>query len=87
MVSSAAVTGAKRDVSNSQIEYFKRVKALKLNHPALIGFGISNYKTFQNACQHSNGAIVGSAFIKLLEENGNNPEKIKKFINNLRNEQ
>jgi tryptophan synthase alpha chain len=86
MVSSAAVTGAKSDVSDSQVEYFERVKGLKLKHPAIIGFGISNYKTFQNACQHSHGAIVGSAFIKLLEEYGNSTEKIKEFINTLRNE-
>jgi len=86
MVSSAAVTGAKKDVSEKQIEYFKRVNSLGLKHPALIGFGISNRETFQRACQYSKGAIVGSAFIKLLDENGNDPEKIKEFIKSLRNE-
>ena len=87
MVSSAAVTGAKEDVSDKQIKYFEKVNALKLSHPAIIGFGISNNQTFQNACQYSKGAIVGSAFIKLLEKYGNNPKMIKKFINTLKNEQ
>ena len=86
MVSSAAVTGAKKDVTEKQIEYFKRVKALNLQHPALIGFGISNHETFSRACQYSKGAIVGSAFIRLLEKYGNDPDKIKEFIRSLKNQ-
>ena len=50
-----------------QIEYFKRIKKLNLSNPLLIGFGISNKKTFQAACQNSNGAIIGSAYIKYIE--------------------
>ncbi len=84
MVSSAAVTGTKEDVTENQIKYFERVKDLQLQNPALIGFGISNRQTFQRACQHSYGAIVGSAFIKLLAKHGNNPEKINKFISSLK---
>lgn len=87
MVSSAAVTGAKKDVTEKQIEYFKRVKALNLQHPALIGFGISNHETFSRACQYSKGAIVGSAFIRLLEKYGNDPDKIKEFIRSLKNQE
>jgi len=84
MVSSAAVTGAKKDVSEKQIEYFKRVNSLGLKHPALIGFGISNRETFQRACQYSKGAIVGSAFIKLLDKYGNDPVKIREFVKKLK---
>ncbi len=84
MVSSAAVTGAKKDVSEKQLEYFKRVNGLGLKHPTLIGFGISDRNTFERACQYSKGAIVGSAFIKLLNEYGNDPKKIKEFINSLK---
>ncbi len=84
MVSSAAVTGAKKDVSEKQVEYFKRVNSLQLIHPTLIGFGISNNETFSRACQYSKGAIVGSAFIKLLDEHGSDPQKIKEFISYIR---
>ena len=35
-----------------------------------IGFGISDYQTFSKACQYSNGAIIGSAFIKYLSCQG-----------------
>ncbi len=86
MVSSAAVTGAKKDVSEKQVEYFKRVNDLNLKHPALIGFGISNRETFERACEYSKGAIVGSAFIKLLEHYGSDPEHIDRFVKSLKDE-
>ena len=70
MVSSYSVTGAKDSFDKYQIEYFKRIKKLNLSNPLLIGFGISNKKTFQAACQNSNGAIIGSAYIKYIENHG-----------------
>ena len=70
MVSSYSVTGAKDSFDKYQIEYFKRIKKLNLSNPLLIGFGISNKKTFQAACHNSNGAIIGSAYIKYIENHG-----------------
>jgi tryptophan synthase alpha chain len=67
MVSSASVTGAKTEVSDGQRAYFQRVNQMNLKSPTLIGFGISSLETFRNACQYSQGAIIGSAFIKVLE--------------------
>ena len=78
MVSSYSVTGAKDSFDKYQIEYFKRIKKLNLSNPLLIGFGISNKKTFQAACQNSNGAIIGSAYIKYIENHG--VSKTKDFI-------
>ena len=78
MVSSYSVTGAKDSFDKYQIEYFKRIKKLNLSNPLLIGFGISNKKTFQTACQNSNGAIIGSAYIKYIENHG--VSKTRDFI-------
>ena len=78
MVSSYSVTGAKDNFDKYQIEYFKRIKKLNLSNPLLIGFGISNKKTFQAACQNSNGAIIGSAYIKYIENHG--VSKTRDFI-------
>ena len=78
MVSSYSVTGAKDSFDKYQIEYFKRIKKLNLSNPLLIGFGISNKKTFQSACQNSNGAIIGSAYIKYIENHG--VSKTRDFI-------
>ena len=82
MVSSYSVTGARDSFDKYQIEYFKRIKKLNLSNPLLIGFGISNKKTFQSACQNSNGAIIGSAYIKYIENYG--VSKTRDFINLIR---
>jgi len=67
MVSSAAVTGAQSSF-DSRLAYFDRINAMGLKNPRLIGFGVSNKATFDAVNQHASGAIVGSAFIKILEQ-------------------
>jgi|TARA_Y100000992_G_scaffold300078_1_gene267994 tryptophan synthase alpha chain len=84
MVSSSSVTGAKNDFNKEQINYFKRIESMKLKTPTIIGFGISNSKTFKTATKHSDGAIIGSAFINFLEKKG--VQKINEFINNIKSE-
>ncbi len=64
MVSAHSITGARTGISQEQITYFERVKAMNLKNPRLIGFGISDSETFTTASNYSNGAIIGSAFIK-----------------------
>lgn len=78
VVASASITGAKGEISNSQIEYFERIKGMNLKSKLVIGFGISDKSTFDTACRYSNGAIVGSAFIKHIGDTG--VEKINDFI-------
>lgn len=83
MVSSNATTGAKSSVSDFQKEYFERINSSGLKNPRLIGFGISNAETFANACQYASGAIIGSAFVKALEDDLPLSEKISRFINSI----
>ena len=85
VVSSYSVTGSKNDISAQQIEYFKRIKNLNLNNPTLVGFGIHNKKTFQTACNYTNGAIIGSAFIKSLKNSDNLKQSIREFVNGIKN--
>ncbi|GAB4330748.1 MAG: tryptophan synthase subunit alpha [Flammeovirgaceae bacterium] len=80
MVSSASTTGAKQEISQKQLDYFTRVKKMNLKNPTLIGFGISNKETFDGACHYANGAIIGSAFIKVLAGSKNLEEDIKNFV-------
>ncbi len=70
MVSSASVTGSSTGFGNAQEDYFKRIASLSLANPLIVGFGIKDSKTFQQATKHTNGAIIGSAFIKMLSEKG-----------------
>ena len=78
VVASASITGAKGEISDSQIEYFERIKGMNLQSKLVIGFGISDKATFDTACTYSNGAIVGSAFIKHIGESG--VDEIDNFI-------
>lgn len=70
MVSSASVTGAKNTFGDAQIDYFKKVEAMNLKAPQIVGFGISNKETFESAVQYTKGAIIGSAFIKMITDKG-----------------
>ena len=83
MVSSSSITGAKTGISEEQINYFERIKALNLNNPKLIGFGISNHETFETACQYANGAIIGSAFIKALSKGNDINETCTNFVEHI----
>ena len=67
-VSTDATTGAQDNFSPATVSYFQRISAMQLRNPTLVGFGISNQATFSAACQHSAGAIVGSAFVRLLDQ-------------------
>lgn len=80
MVSSASITGAKKGVSQEQIDYFERIKAMNLSNPLLIGFGISDHHTFSTASRYASGAIIGSAFVKLLGTSKNYRQDIKEYI-------
>ncbi|MFD2573998.1 tryptophan synthase subunit alpha [Spirosoma soli] len=84
MVSSASITGSVKGISESMQTYFERIQAMNLRNPRLIGFGINNHETFDTACQYANGAIVGSAFIRHLEQHGTSPESIKAFVETIR---
>lgn len=80
LLSSSSITGKNLEVSNTIEDYYKRIKTMQLNNPAIIGFGISNNETFSKACEYARGAIVGSAFVKFLgTENylGRIPEFVK----------
>ncbi|RKF04483.1 tryptophan synthase alpha chain [Tenacibaculum lutimaris] len=70
VVASASITGAKGEVSEEQITYFKRIQAMDIQSKLIVGFGISDNKTFTTACEYMNGAIIGSAFIKELDKKG-----------------
>jgi tryptophan synthase alpha chain len=77
MVSTAATTGGTLQASKEREEYFKKIAALEI--PSLIGFGIHDKASFQHAASFSNGAIIGTAFIKALEQG-----RVVEFIESLK---
>lgn len=75
MVSSAATTGAQKDFDSQKQAYFKKIEDMNLRNPRMVGFGISNKQTFDAACSHASGAIIGSRFVTLLNEAEGDAEK------------
>jgi len=84
MVAESSTTGSRSAVKDHQVEYFRRIGSMKLEIPFLAGFGIFNHETFQSACSYASGAIIGSAFITMLEREGFSEEKIGDFIRMIR---
>ena len=82
MVRSYNVTGAIKSFNSFQKRYFKRINEMNLNSPLLVGFGVSNKNTFIDAGKYSRGAIIGSAYINWICENG--IYKTSEFIKSLR---
>ncbi len=83
-VSDASITGARSGISERQEAYFKRLQSLDLQHPFLIGFGISDNETFRKACQYAKGAIIGSAFINALKEADELGDGIENFVHSIK---
>lgn len=81
MVSSASVTGGQSGFGTIQTDYFERIANMNLNNPQIVGFGISNNETFTQATSFAKGAIIGSAFIKHVTNNGIN--EIDSFVKHI----
>lgn len=81
-VSSSSITGSDKDFSPVEI-YLERLQEMNLKNPILVGFGIKDKHTFDMACSHANGAIIGSAYIKALENATHVEEATKTFLNSI----
>ena len=84
VVSQSSITGKTGDISDAQQKYFDRINAMNLSSPSLIGFGIHDKKTYEVACTNSNGAIIGSAFIRALEGTMSLEKNIEEFVQAIR---
>ena len=82
MVSSASVTGSTSGFGDTQEAYFNRIKALELQNPQIVGFGIKDNETFLKATNSTKGAIIGSAFIKMITKDGKSG--IPAFVKSIR---
>lgn len=83
IVSQSSITGNQSGISDEQLAYFNTIRSMKLQSPTLIGFGIHDKATRGIANQYSNGAIVGSAFIRTLENSKDYLSTIQSFISRL----
>jgi tryptophan synthase alpha chain len=81
-VSSSATTGKDKDFSAVE-KYLERLQSMQLKNPVLVGFGIKDKETFESACKYANGAIIGTAYIKMLEDSKDIQKGTKDFLQNI----
>lgn len=79
-VSSSSTTGNNKAIEDQSM-YFKHLHDMKLQNPILVGFGIKDSATFDAACEYTNGAIIGSAYIKALSNTTDIDRSTKEFLN------
>ncbi len=84
MVSSASITGSTAGVTDTMTTYFERIRAMQLKNPRLIGFGIKDRPSYDQACHYADGAIIGTAFIRHLQQHGPSPESVQAFVRAIR---
>jgi tryptophan synthase alpha chain len=78
-VSSSSTTGKDKDMGEQEA-YFQRLQQMKLRNPVLIGFGIRDKGSFDAACRHANGAIIGTAYIRAIENATDVDAATRKFL-------
>jgi tryptophan synthase alpha chain len=83
-VSSSSTTGSNKDI-NDQQSYFQKLQSMKLKNPVFVGFGIKDKQTFEAACKFTNGAIIGTAYIKALSNGKDVKEATQKFLGSVLN--
>ena len=79
-VSSSSTTGLDKDFTASET-YLQRLQSMKLKNPVLVGFGIKDKQSFDAACRHANGAIIGSAYINALSNGTPVRQATQLFLN------
>jgi len=82
MVSSASTTGSQAGFGQTELDYFKRIHDMKLKNKLIVGFGIKDQTSFDQAAQYTSGCIIGSAYIKHITEHG--LKQTKPFIKSLK---
>ncbi len=78
-VSSSSLTGSNKDFSQVEL-YLQRLQGMDLKNPVMVGFGIKDKTSFDSACKYASGAVIGTAYIKALENTKNIEETTKAFL-------
>ncbi len=84
-VSSMGVTGQAADFHKDVSNYLKDVKK-KSSIPIMMGFGIRTAKDVEPFRDIIDGCIVGSHFIRLMEENNYDKNAISQYVQTFKNE-
>jgi tryptophan synthase alpha chain len=80
-VSLAGVTGKTLEVTDERRAYLEKLSNMHLSSPLVVGFGIENREQFQEVTKYAAGGIVGSAFIRAIENVPDVQKATRDFVN------
>ena len=66
VLSSDAVTGGRATVTGDREAFFRRLREMRLNSRLIVGFGVSDRDSFNAVTRFTDGAIIGSAFLRAI---------------------
>ncbi len=81
-ITSSSTTGSGKNMIDVE-QYLERLNKMNLKNPVIAGFGISDKESFQSACKHAAGAIIGSAYIRALSSPTNIEETTRTFLSHI----
>jgi tryptophan synthase alpha chain len=81
-VSTSSTTGGNRDLGDQEA-YFRRLEEMRLRNPVLVGFGVRDRNSFEAACRHTQGAIIGTAYIRAIEGTADIGKATKEFLSSI----
>jgi tryptophan synthase alpha chain len=81
-VSSSSTTGGNKDLADQEA-YFRGLEEMRLRNPVMVGFGVRDKKSFEAACQHTQGAIIGTAYIRAIEGATDIGKETRKFLGSI----
>jgi tryptophan synthase alpha chain len=81
-VSSSSTTGNKKDFNDVE-KYLQRLQGMNLRNPVQVGFGVNDKQSFEIACKYANGAIIGTAYIRAIENADNTQQATQEFLHSI----
>jgi tryptophan synthase alpha chain len=84
VISQNTITGTPKEAKKSERQFFSRLQNLPLTSEKLIGFGIKDKAGVEEAFQHADGAIIGSAFLKVIDGAEDLGKATSEFIHSLK---
>lgn len=82
VVGSSATTGSKEHDLGREA-YLQRLKSMKLKTPLVVGFGINDPDSLQQAWQYASGAITGTAYVRCRMKGLAPEDAIRELFNQL----
>jgi len=85
-VSSSSITGSGVDM-NAVEDYLRRLQQMQLKNRIMVGFGISDRASFESATRYADGGIIGTAYIRAIQDAADIDVATKEFIQGIVGEQ